>query len=138
MLRLDHHGHAGRVGHLLDGLGDLPGEVFLDLQAAGEHVDDARHLRQAEHLAAGDVGDVCLADEGQQVVFAQRIQLDVLDQHHLAVVGAEQRVVDDLFQRQFVAVAEVLHGLGRAFRGVQQPFALRVFAETLENPTVVV
>ncbi|MNU06466.1 hypothetical protein D3C72_2516730 [compost metagenome] len=71
-------------------------------------------------------------------MLAQRIQFDVLDQHHLAVVGAEQRVVDDLFQRQFIAVAEVLHGLGRAFRGVQQPFALRVFTEALENPTVVV
>jgi hypothetical protein len=41
---------------------------------------------------------VGLADERQQVVFAQRIQLDVLDQHHFAVVGAEQGTVGDFFE----------------------------------------
>ena len=123
----------GGVGHLLNRFGDLPGEVFLDLQATGEHVDDARDLRQAEHFAGGDVGDVGLADEGQQVVLAQRIQLDVLDDHHLVVVGGEQRAVDDLVQRLLVAVAEVLHGLGGALGRIQQAFAFGIFTEADED-----
>ena len=35
MLGLDHHGHTSGVGDLLDGIGDLLGQVLLDLQAAG-------------------------------------------------------------------------------------------------------
>jgi hypothetical protein len=55
-----------------------------------------------------------LADEGQQVMFAQRVQLDVGDDDHFIVVGGEQRAVDDLFHTLFIAVTQVLHGLGRA------------------------
>ena len=133
MLGLDHYRHAGGAGHLADRLGDLPGEVLLDLQAAGEHVDDPRHLRQAEHLAGGNVRHMSLADEGQEVVFAQGVQLDVADDDHFIVVRGEQRAVDDFLQGLAIAVAEVLHGLGRALRGVEQAFALRVFAETDED-----
>ncbi|MNG23366.1 hypothetical protein D3C84_1079620 [compost metagenome] len=78
-----------------------------------------------------------LADERQQVVLAQRIQLDVLDQHHFAVVGAEQRAVGDFFQGLLVAAAEVLHGLGGALGGVEQAFAGRVFADLAEDCRVV-
>ncbi|MOA08192.1 hypothetical protein D3C78_1279380 [compost metagenome] len=74
-----------------------------------------------------------LADERQQVVFAQRIQLDVLHQHHFAVVGAEQRVVGDFLQRLLVALAEVLHGLGGTLGRVEQAFAGGVLAELAEN-----
>ncbi|MCY1452281.1 hypothetical protein D9M71_691910 [compost metagenome] len=78
-----------------------------------------------------------LADEGQQVVFAQRIQLDVLDQHHFAVVGAEQRAVDDFFQRLLVAAAEVLHGLRGALGRVDEAFAGDVLAELAEDRRIV-
>jgi hypothetical protein len=72
-------------------VGDLPGEVFLNLQAPGEHVHQPRDLRQAQHLAGGNISHMGLADEGQQVMFAQRVQLDVGDDDHLIVVGAKQR-----------------------------------------------
>src|SRR3990167_980457 len=44
MARLDHHGHAARLEVVPDALGDLGGELFLDLQAAGEAVEHAREL----------------------------------------------------------------------------------------------
>jgi len=96
-----------------------------------------RDLRQAEHLAVGEIGYVGLADEGQYVVFAQRIQLDVLDQHHLAVVGAEQRTVGDFLERLLIALAQVLHGFGGAFGRVEQTLAGNVLAELAEDRSVV-
>jgi hypothetical protein len=79
-----------------------------------------------------------LADEGQQVMFAQRVQLDVGDDDHFIVVGGEQRAVDDLFQVLFIAVTQVLHGLGRALGGVEQAFAVGVFTEADEDLAVMV
>ncbi|CEI19623.1 hypothetical protein PAMH19_5013 [Pseudomonas aeruginosa] len=137
VLGLDHHRDAEGAGDLLDRLGDLPAHVLLDLQAAGVHVDDPRDLRQAEHLAVRDIGHVGLADEGQQVVLAERVQLDVLDQYHFAVVGAEQGTVDDFFQALLVAAAQVLHGLGGTLGRVQQTFAVNVLAELGEDRGVV-
>jgi hypothetical protein len=80
---------------------------------------------------------VSLANERQQVMFAQRVQLDVLHQHHLAVVGAEQRAVGDFLQRLLVATAQVLHGLGGALGRVQQTFARNVLAELAKDRGVV-
>src|SRR3546814_5661232 len=51
------------AGDFLTGFGDLAGQVFLDLQAAGEHVDDSRNLRQAQHAPGGDVRHMSLADD---------------------------------------------------------------------------
>ncbi|MNV70843.1 hypothetical protein D3C71_1638270 [compost metagenome] len=68
-----------------------------------------------------------LADEGQHVVFAQRIQFDVLHQDNFARVGREQRTVDDFVQVLRVATAQMAHGLGRAGGRIGQAFAGRVF-----------
>ena len=54
-----------------DGVGDLAGEALLHLQAASEDIDEARDLAESDDLAVGDVGDVHLAEEGQQVVLAE-------------------------------------------------------------------
>ena len=133
MLRFDHHCNTEGAGDLLDGFGDLPAEVFLDLQAACVHVDDAGDFRQTEYLAVGDIGDMGLADKGQQVVFTQRVQLDVLHQHHFAVVGAEQRAVGDFFEGLLIALAQVLHGFGGALGRVEQAFAGYVFAKLAKD-----
>ena len=118
-------------------IGDLAAEVFLDLQAARIHVDNPRNLRQAQHFAAWDIRHMRLADKRQQVVFAQRVQLDVLDQHHFAVVGAEQGTVGDFFQRLFIAAAKVLHCLGGTLWRVEQALAGNVLAELAEDRGVI-
>ena len=137
VLGLDHHGHAQGAGHLQYRVGDLAAEVFLDLQAARVHVDNPRHLRQAQHFAARDIRNMGLADKRQQVMFAQRVELDVLDQHHFAVVGAEQGTVGDFFECLFIAAAEVLHRLGGALWRVKQALAGDVLAELAEDRGVV-
>ncbi len=75
-------------------VGDLGGELFLDLQAAREDVDDPRDFGETDHFAVGDVGDVGTPDEWEQMMFAHRIKLDVLDHHDLARVGIEDRAIN--------------------------------------------
>ena len=48
--------------------GDLRGESLLNLEIAGEQLDDADQLGQPQDALGGDVADVGDAVEGQQVV----------------------------------------------------------------------
>ena len=63
-------GHAERGHRVVDGLGDLAGHALLQLQPPREHVDQPRDLAQPDDAAVGHVGDVALAEERQQVMFA--------------------------------------------------------------------
>ncbi|MNG08457.1 hypothetical protein D3C84_918150 [compost metagenome] len=78
-----------------------------------------------------------LANKRQQMVFAQRVQLDVPDDDHLIVVRFEQRAVDDLFEGLLIAVTQVLHGFRRALWRVHQAFAFWIFTHATENCPVV-
>ena len=78
----------------LDRLGDLRREPLLHLQPAREHVDDARDLAEADHAAVRNVGDVALAEERQQVMLAQAVEVDVAHDHHLVILDGEERAVD--------------------------------------------
>ena len=89
MLGLDHHGDAARLQRLVDCGDDVAGQPLLRLQAAGEDLDDAGELRQADDLVVGRVvGDVRLADERHHVVLAVGVERDVADEDHV-VVGAD-------------------------------------------------
>ena len=77
----------------------------------------------------GNVGDVALAEERQQVVLAQAVEIDVLHDHHLAVVDGEQCVVEDFVDVHAVAAREELERLFDALGGVEEPFAARIFSE---------
>ena len=89
-------GDAERGDLFADGVGDLVRQPLLHLQAPAEDVDEPRNLAQADHLGARNVGDVALAEKRQQVVLAETVEVDVLDDDHLAVVDCEQRVVEHL------------------------------------------
>ena len=90
-------------------------------------------LGQADDLAIGDVGDVRAAEEGEHVVLAERIELDVAHHDHAAVRLAEHRVAHDIAHVHVVAAREpgerVRDALGRAL----ESFALRVLADDLER-----
>ena len=89
--RLEDDADPLRLQPFLQELGDLLGEAFLDLEPARVHLDDARDLREPDHAAARDVGDRGGPEERQQVVLAERVERDVLDDDHLAVVDIEDR-----------------------------------------------
>ena len=67
-------------------------------------------------------------EERQQVVLAERVQLDVADHDHALVLLREHGIADDLLDRHPVALSEEpqrrLHPLG----GLEQPLALGILA----------
>lgn len=81
MLRLDHYADplGGQV--LLQPVGDLLGETFLNLQVPGEQLDDPGQLRQPENALTGQVADMGDAVKGQQVVLAQGLHGDAFGEH---------------------------------------------------------
>ena len=92
MTGFDHHAHPACVQGFHEDAGDLRGETLLDLQPMRETIDDARDLGEADDRRVRNVGDVGMAEERQQVVLAQRVQLDVLHGDHLVRFGGKHRV----------------------------------------------
>ncbi len=121
VLGFDDDADAFRFGNVHDGFGNLRRELFLNLESTSVQVDDTGYLGQAQHFSRGYVSCMAFADEGQQVVFAQGVQFDVLHDHHLAGVGGEQGAVDDIVDLLAVALGQELEGLGGAFGCVYQP-----------------
>ena len=74
-----------RVQVVLQPVGDLLGEPLLHLQVAGEQVEHAGELRQAEDPLARQVADVRDPAERQQVVLAERLHRDAGGQDQLVV-----------------------------------------------------
>ena len=85
--RLDHDADAARLQHVVDAAGDLGRHLLLDLEATREDVDDARELRDADHLGRRQVAHVGPADDRRHVVLAVRLELDVAQHDHLVVAG---------------------------------------------------
>ena len=95
MGRLQDDADALRFEPLLEELRDLLGEPFLDLEAAGVHLDHARDLGQPDDTTARDVRHRRRPEERQEVVLAQRVERDVPHDDHLAVRDVEDRAVDE-------------------------------------------
>ena len=77
----------------------------------------------------GNVGDVALAEERQQVVLAQAVEVDVRDDHHLAIIDGEQRAVQHVVDVGRVAAREKPQRLLDPLRRLDQPLARRILAE---------
>lgn len=65
----DDDADAEGIEDIIEGIGDLGGHPFLDLEAAGKDFDDAGNFREADHFFVGDVGDAGTAKEGEHMVF---------------------------------------------------------------------
>ena len=63
--------------------------LALHLRAAGELLHHAGELADADNLAARQVGHMRPADEGQQVVFAHRMERDIAEDDHLVILLGE-------------------------------------------------
>ena len=92
MLGVEHDADALRREVIGPPAGDLGGQALLDLQAAGEQVDDAGELRQPQDALAGQVADVRDAVERQQVVLEERVERNRSRDDQLVVaVGVRER-----------------------------------------------
>ena len=70
-------GYGGRHG-----AADLCGEVFLHLKPACKSINYSRQFAQTHNFAVGDIANGNSAEEGQDVVFAQRVELNVAHNDH--------------------------------------------------------
>src|SRR5262249_39369086 len=85
VLALHDHCHALRLQMRLDGVGDLLRELLLHLKALGEHVDHPGELAESDDAPVRDVADVSLPDEGDHVMLAVAVHLDIADEYELVV-----------------------------------------------------
>ena len=106
---------------------DVVGHAFLHLEASREGVDDACEFAQADDAACGDVADGHLAEEGQDVVFAQGVELNVLDDDDFASLVLKDGAVHDGVGVLAVAAGVLDECLGGAHGGLGETFAVRVF-----------
>src|SRR5690625_1755517 len=74
-----------------------------------------------------------LADKGHEVVLAEAVDLNVLDNDHLVVALVEEGVVDNVLDVDLVALCEEEEGLGVARGRVEEALAVRVLADALEE-----
>src|SRR5437660_296090 len=79
MASFDDYTHSLRSDFLLNRFRNLAGQPFLNLQTPSEHIDQTRDFAEAKHALFRQIGDVSLAEERQQVVFAEAEKFNVLD-----------------------------------------------------------
>ena len=128
MLRLDHHGNAAGLQHLVDRGRDLGGQMLLGLQAAREDVGQPRQLRQSHHPLDRRIGDMRPAVERHHVMLALRGEFDVADQHEIVIAGGlAEGAVEHLRRALMIALIELVEGLDHAARRIQQALALAGF-----------
>src|SRR4029434_7855648 len=85
--------------------------ALLHLQAPGKDIHQPRDLAEANHMTLGNVGDMTLAEERQQMMLAEAVEIDVLHDDHLAVVDREEGVVEDVVDVGVVAARQELERL---------------------------
>ena len=129
VLRLNDHHHAERVERFLDAVFYLCRQPLLHLQTAGKHIHHAGYLAQTRNLAVGDVGDMHLAEKRQQMVLAQRVEINVFHHHHLAVVFLKEGALEDGLRVFLIPFGQKLERFADAAGGLLQPLALGVFAD---------
>ena len=109
------------------------GQPFLHLQPARKHIDNARDFAEPDNLAIRDVGDMGAADERQQMMLAQAVILDIVDDDHIGVFDMEDGVVDQLDGVGRIAADQLSPGFGDARWRFQQAFAVGLLADGIQQ-----
>ena len=78
---------------------------------------------------ARDVRDVAFSEKRQQMMLAERIEVDVLDDHHLVIIDGEQRVVQDVIDVCAIPARQESQRLFDTRGRAREPFTVGVFTE---------
>src|SRR5450759_2846204 len=100
------HGNALRSTRLVERFRDLYRQSLLRLQAPAEDLDQTGKLAETDDPTIGNVGDVRLAEEWEQVMLAEAVQLDIAYQDHLRVLLLEDRAADHLLDASLVSAGQ--------------------------------
>jgi len=126
---LNHHGNSMWIENLFNCVGNLIGQALLNLKAATKDIDDPGDLAQADDLLVRKVCHVSTSKEREHVVLTQRVELDILDDHHLVGVGLKDGIVHRIVQRRRIPARQEVHRLGDPQRGTGQTLAVRILAQ---------
>lgn len=129
---LQHHAGAAGIQFLHHQIGDLLRHPLLHLRPFRDDLHDAGQLAQADDLAVRDIGDVGLAEERQQMVFAHAFEVDVLHEDHF-VVFFDEGLAEDLGGVLMQSREQFLIHAGDAIRRFEQPVPFRVFSHGNED-----
>ena len=136
VLGLQHHGDTQWVELFHQRGRDLGRHALLDLKPARVDFDQPRKFGQTDDVMAGQIGDMCLAHEGQQVMFAQGIEVNVpADDYLLVILFDEQRAVDHRLGVLRVAAGEELVGLDHPGWCALQTFPFGILADMPDQAT---
>lgn len=111
VLGLYYYHHSLGMQSLLYRLADLLGQALLQLKAVAEHIHHTGYLAQSRNFAIGDVCHMNTSVEGKHVVFAERVEVDVLHYDHLvATFLMEDGALQYGHRILFVSSGQVGHG----------------------------
>ena len=88
--------HAKRIDLFANRFSDLARQALLNLKPAAEDVDQPRSLAETNDFVSRDVCDVTFAEKRQDMVLAQAVEIDVLDDAISLHLDREQSAVEDL------------------------------------------
>jgi hypothetical protein len=89
VFRLDHDHHPQRLEAFKKCIGNVSGQTFLKLKAAGKRFSQSREFGDSEYATLlRNVRYVTLADKWRQVMFTHRRDTDVFYNDHLIVFVA--------------------------------------------------
>ena len=132
MLGLQHDDDSFRIEFLVQQIGNRVRHPLLNLRPARDLFDDASQFAQPRDLAIGQIADVGLADERQQVVLTHAVESDVTHEYQLVVIFREDFL--QVPSRLGMQAGEQLsvHS-GDSARRIEQSFTVRIFADRRQN-----
>src|SRR5579864_2283147 len=134
MLRLAQHAHSARRNHFLHRFGDVLRQPLLQLQPAGEHIDDPWNLAQPDHFVFRQIRHVHLAEKRQQVMLAGGKEFDVAHHHHLVAFHLEQSPVHDFVQARLIPASDEPQRALVSMWRLHQSLAIRILADRFQHP----
>src|SRR5690606_30777337 len=129
MTAFDPHRHTRWLKSVMDTIADFIGEALLNLQSPRKHIDHACDFAEPYDVTVRDISDMCFTKEGQHVMLAHRIDFDVLDYYHLAVLFFKHSAAQYMSSIKIIAMCQELQSFGYALGSFNQSFAVWVFAQ---------
>src|SRR5690606_14348831 len=129
MTALHHHRHTRRFKRVVDTIADFVGQTLLNLQSPRKNIDHTWDFAEPDDVTVRDISDMCFTKEGQHVMLAHRIDFDVLDYYHLAVLFFKHGTAQYMSSIKVIAVCQELQSFGYALGSFNQSFAVWVFAQ---------
>ena len=126
--RLDHDADAVGIDRVLNGICDLFSQSFLYLEPPRVHVYEPCQLADAEDLAPRDVADMAAAEEGEHMVLAEAVDLNVPHDDHACGFLGEAGLIDQFLNIGSISRCEESERRGDPFRCVDEALAVRIFA----------